>query len=88
MHKAYNYITVCILTFFLILIFIKFNRNSEKYLNVLTILGIVIIFAIIIKSDIFEKLLVSDTDSKYDLILANPPYISLKEKNKVQKLIK
>ena len=50
MHKAYNYITVCILTFFLILIFIKFNRNSEKYLNVLTILGIVIIFAIIIKS--------------------------------------
>ncbi len=44
----------------------------------------------VIKSDIFKKWSVSDTDStdsKYDLILANPPYISLKEKSKVQKSV-
>lgn len=41
----------------------------------------------VIKSDIFEKWSVSDTDSKYDVILANPPYISLAEKNKVQKSV-
>ena len=52
MYKTYSYISICILTLFLILIFIKFTKNSEKYLNALTILGIVIIFVIIIKSAI------------------------------------
>ncbi len=36
----------------------------------------------VIKSDIFEKL-----KAQYDLILANPPYVGLKEKNKVQKSV-
>ena len=41
----------------------------------------------VIKSNIFEKLLVSDTNNKYDLILANPPYIGFCEKKKVQKSV-
>jgi len=40
-----------------------------------------------IKSNIFKKWSVSDTDSKYDVILANPPYIGFGEKNKVQKSV-
>lgn len=42
----------------------------------------------VIKSNIFEKLLTSDVNSKrYDLILANPPYISLAGKKKAQKSV-
>jgi len=52
----------------------------------------------VIKSDVFEKLLKSNFNSKtcskrakrvegYDLILANPPYIGLREKRKVQKSV-
>ena len=45
----------------------------------------------VIKSDVFKKLSVSDTDSKlsegYDVMLANPPYIGLGEKKKVQKSV-
>ncbi|MEK7104129.1 MAG: HemK family protein methyltransferase, partial [Patescibacteria group bacterium] len=42
----------------------------------------------IIKSDIFEKLLTPSVNSKrYDVILANPPYIGLGEKSKVQKSV-
>jgi len=42
----------------------------------------------VIKSDVFEKLLTSDVNSgKYDMILANPPYIGLTEKKKVQKSV-
>ncbi|MCX6789674.1 MAG: peptide chain release factor N(5)-glutamine methyltransferase [Candidatus Gribaldobacteria bacterium] len=42
----------------------------------------------VIKSNIFEKLSKSDFDSKkYDVILANPPYIGLAEKKKVQKSV-
>ncbi|MEK7172653.1 MAG: peptide chain release factor N(5)-glutamine methyltransferase [Patescibacteria group bacterium] len=39
----------------------------------------------VIKSNIFEKLSTPSVDSKrYDVILANPPYIGLAEKKKVQ----
>ncbi len=41
----------------------------------------------IVKSNVFEKLLKPSFNSKYDMILANPPYISLGEKNKVQKSV-
>jgi release factor glutamine methyltransferase len=49
----------------------------------------------VVKSNIFEKLLISDINSKtcpefaegYDVILANPPYIGLSEKSKVQKSV-
>lgn len=42
----------------------------------------------VIKSDVFEKLLTSSVNSKrYDLILTNPPYIGLAEKNKVQQSV-
>ncbi|MCL5011211.1 MAG: HemK family protein methyltransferase [Patescibacteria group bacterium] len=39
----------------------------------------------VIKSDMFKALSVPDTDSGYDLVLANPPYASHKNKSKVQK---
>ncbi|MDO8524485.1 MAG: HemK family protein methyltransferase [bacterium] len=41
----------------------------------------------IIKSNVFEKLLNPSFNSRYDLILANPPYIGLGEKSKVQKSV-
>jgi len=41
----------------------------------------------VIKSNVFEKLLASDINSKYDYILANPPYIGLAEIKKVQKSV-
>lgn len=42
----------------------------------------------IIKSDVFKKLSTLSVDSKrYNLILANPPYLSLAEKSKVQKSV-
>ena len=41
----------------------------------------------LIKSDVFKKLLKSDFNRKYDLILANPPYIGLGQKKKVQKSV-
>jgi hypothetical protein len=71
MHKAYNYINVFIITLFLILIFIKFNRNPEKYLNAFTLLCVIIIFVIIIKS-ILNKY------EKYEL-QDDPKLIELKE---------
>ncbi|MFH0739832.1 MAG: HemK family protein methyltransferase [bacterium] len=41
----------------------------------------------VIKSNVFEGLLKSNFSSKYDVILANPPYIGLGEKSKVQKSV-